>query len=197
MELAASDQEIISGILTDQIETVISPLYHHYAGAVIAYVIQNGGSEQDADDVFQEAIVAFIQLVQRGKFRGEAAVKTLLISIGRNIWINEIKKRKSQGHRGEVYEHNKGTEEEDGTGQLYQRELHQRFLTLLHRLGEPCKTILTLFYYENKSFREIAGETQYENEQVVRNKKAKCMKTLADLIRIDPEAMEQVRLMYD
>jgi RNA polymerase sigma factor (sigma-70 family) len=197
MESLASDQDIVAGILSDRIDDVAYPLYQQYAGVVSAYVISNGGSRQDADDVFQETIVAFIDLVQRGKFRGEAAVKTLLVGIGRHVWLNEIKKRKSLDHRGEVYEKNKGTEEEDGTGQLYQRELHRRFLTLITRLGEPCRTILTLFYYENRSFREIVQETGYENEQVVRNRKYKCMKTLADMIKDDPEVMEQVRLMYD
>lgn len=186
----------MTGILSDRINDVVNPLYHQYAGVVSAYVINNGGSRQDADDVFQETVVAFIDLVRQGKFRGEAQVKTLLVSIGRHVWLNEIKRKKSLDHRGEVYEKSRGMEEDDGTGQLYQRELSQRFLTLIRDLGESCRTILTLFYYENKSFREIVEQTAYENEQVVRNKKYKCMKELADMIRDDPEAMEQVRLMY-
>ncbi|TDW97032.1 RNA polymerase sigma factor [Dinghuibacter silviterrae] len=197
MQSLASDQSIVAGILSDRIDDVAYPLYHQYHGAVSAYVLQNGGSSQDADDVFQETIVAFIDLVQRGKFRGEATVKTLLIGIGRHVWYNEIRKRKSLDQRGAVYEKNKGTEEEDGSGQLYERELHRHFLTLLTRLGEPCRTILTLFYYENRSFKEIVQETGYENEQVVRNRKYKCMKSLADMIQDDPEVMEQVKLMYD
>ena len=187
----------MTGILSDRINDVVNPLYHQYSGVVSAYVINNGGSRQDADDVFQETVVAFIDLVRKGKFRGEAQVKTLLVSIGRHVWLNEIKRKKSLDHRGEVYEMSRGLEEDDGIGQLYQRELSQRFLTLIRGLGESCRTILTLFYYESKSFREIVEQTAYENEQVVRNKKYKCMKELADMIRNDPEAMEQVRLMYD
>lgn len=192
----ASDEAIVSGILSNNVDEIVRPLYHQYAGAVSAYVISNGGSRQDADDVFQETLVAFIDLVKRGKFRGEAQVKTLLVSIGRHVWLNEVRKKKNLDRRGEAFEQSKGAEEEDGIGQLYQRELNQRFLTLLGRLGDSCRTILTLFYYENRSFKEIVEETAYENEQVVRNKKYKCMKDLADLIRDDPEAMEQVRLMY-
>jgi len=192
----ASDESIISGILAGDIDHVVRPLYRQYAGAVAAHVINHGGSQQDADDVFQETIVAFIDLVQKGRFRGEAQVKTLLVGIGRNIWLNEIKKKKSLDHRGEIFEKGKGLEEADGSDILQQRALHQRFRHLIAQLGDPCRTILTLFYYDNKSFREIVSETGYENEQVVRNRKYKCMKDLADLIQNDPEAMEQVRLMY-
>jgi RNA polymerase sigma factor (sigma-70 family) len=192
----ASDEVIIAGILSDHINEVMHPLYHQYAGAVSAHVINNGGSRQDADDVFQETVVAFIDLVKKGKYRGEAQVKTLLVGIGRHVWLNELKKRKSLDRRGEVFELHKGSTETDGFEGLDQRELHQRFLTLLSRLGDTCKSILTLFYYENKSFKEIVDETDYENEQVVRNKKYKCMKELSDMIKGDPEAMEQLAFMY-
>lgn len=197
MEPQAADDVIITGIKSGDIDQVVRSLYHQYAGAVAAYVVNNGGSRQDADDVLQETIVAFIDLVQKGKFRGEAQVKTLLVGIGRNVWLNEIKKKKSLDHRGEVYEKDKGLEEADGSDWLQQRALQQRFRHLIARLGDSCRTILTLFYYDNRSFREIVSETGYESEQVVRNKKYKCMKDLAEIIQSDPEAMEQVRLMYE
>lgn len=196
LEPQAADDVIITGIKSGNIDQVVRPLYHQYAGAVAAYVVSNGGSQQDADDVFQETIVAFIDLVQKGKYRGEAQVKTLLVGISRNVWLNEIKKKKSLDHRGEVYEKGKGLEEADGSDWLHERALQQRFRHLIARLGDSCRTILTLFYYDNRSFREIVSETGYENEQVVRNKKYKCMKDLAEIIQNDPEAMEQVRLMY-
>ena len=197
MEPKASDDVIVTGIRTGSIDQVVKALYHQYAGAVAAYIVGNGGSQQDADDVFQETLVAFIDLVRKDKYRGDAQVKTLLIGIGRNIWINEIKKKKSLDQRGAVYEKGKGLQEADGSDWLQERALRQRFHHLIGQLGDSCRTILTLFYYDNKSFREIVSETGYENEQVVRNKKYKCMKDLAVLIQQDPEAMEQVRLMYN
>jgi len=59
-------------------------------------------------------------------------------------------------------------------------------------LGEPCKKILTLFYYDNLSMKEIVEHLPYENEQVVRNKKYKCLQALTGLIKDNPAIARQI-----
>jgi len=57
---------------------------------------------------------------------------------------------------------------------------------LVGQLGDTCKKILLAFYYENLSMREILDLLDYENEQVVRNKKYKCLKQLEKMILEKP-----------
>jgi len=57
---------------------------------------------------------------------------------------------------------------------------------LVGQLGENCQKILLLFYYENLSISEILETMEYENEQVVRNKKYKCLKQLEQMITENP-----------
>ena len=64
--------------------------------------------------------------------------------------------------------------------------------SLLNKLGESCRKILELFYYENLSMKEIVSHLHYENEQVVRNKKYKCLQQLTDMIRKNPQAAKLV-----
>jgi len=63
---------------------------------------------------------------------------------------------------------------------------------LLQELGESCKKILELFYYENLSMKEIVSQMHYENEQVVRNKKYKCLQQLTDKMKQNPLAAKQI-----
>jgi len=49
--------------------------------------------------VFQETVVAFIDVVKKGKYRMEASIKTFLVSIAINIWFNELKKKERAGFR--------------------------------------------------------------------------------------------------
>ena len=188
-----SDEEILTGILSNHFNEVIRSIYRQYAGTVIAYVVTHGGSEQDGEDIFQETVVSFIDLVKSGKYRGDARIKTFMISVARNIWLNEMKKKKSLDNRGRVFEINRGQEETDITENFYQREIKQQLQSLMDQLGESCKTILTLFYYENLSFKEIVEKMQYENDQVARNKKYKCMKELTDLIRDNPVLVDSIK----
>ena len=55
------------------------------------------------------------------------------------------------------------------------------------------KKILLLYYYENRSMKEILSELDYENEQIVRNKKYKCMKKLEQMIEEDGTLFQHLK----
>jgi RNA polymerase sigma factor (sigma-70 family) len=187
-----SDEEILSGIRGNQLNETIYAIYRQFKQTVRAFILSNGGNHDDSEDIFQETVIVFIDLVQQNKYRGDAAIKTFLVSIARNLWMNEWKKKKSLDQRGKVFEINRGEADGDITQLLDQREIKQQFLELIESLGEPCRTILHLYYYENLPYREIVKRLHYENEQVVRNKKYKCMKDLTELAKNMPQLMALV-----
>ena len=49
-----------------------------------------------------------------------------------------------------------------------------------------------LFYYENLSMKEIVDHLPYENEQVIRNKKYKCLQQLMGFVKENPELAKQI-----
>lgn len=189
MELIRSfpDSELVARLRKgEKMDDVIKDIYRSHFESLAWYVQQNSGSRQDAEDVFQELVVTFIGLVQADKFRGESTVKTFLYSLNRHIWLNELKKRGRAQAREEKY--TKGSEWVDlDVGQeIAGKESKNLVMELMDKLGETCKQILLLFYYENQSIREILGTLHYENEQVVRNKKYKCLKQLEQLLDANP-----------
>jgi RNA polymerase sigma factor (sigma-70 family) len=186
------DDAIVAGILSNDLNEVIFYIYKQYAELISFNVVTMGGSLQDGEDIFQETVVTFIDLIRKGKFRGESSIKTFLVSVARNIWLNELKKKKSGDQRAKIFETNRGHIENDVIENLNQREMREQLLSLIGRLGESCRKILILFYYENLPFEEIIGKMGYETEQVARNKKYKCMKELSDLIRNNPALLKRM-----
>ena len=94
--LFRSDEAVLEALRTNRgMDKAIRYLYHQYYDVLSIYTKQNSGNDQDAEDVFQEVIVTFIELVNQGKFRGESSIKTFLYSLNRHIWLNELKKKKS------------------------------------------------------------------------------------------------------
>jgi RNA polymerase sigma factor (sigma-70 family) len=189
-----TDGELISNLTENvSVDDSIRFLYRQYFDFLKTFVISNSGDIHDAEDIFQEVIISFISLVKAGKFRGESSVKTFLYSINRNLWLNELKKRGSSQQRELKFEH--GKEENDATAGLAieSRETSQRLMAAIGELGETCKKILVLFYFESCSMKEILGAVNYENEQVVRNKKHKCLKKLEETIRSDKVLYQQLK----
>lgn len=188
------DAELVAMIRQGQnLDPAIRALYRNYFDSLSWYVVNNSGNAQDAEDIFQEVVVAFIDLVQKDKFRGESSIKTFLFSLNRHIWLNELKRRGRALAREEKYEKGQERVTEDVSGQLADRETKAELARLVETLGEQCKTILLLFYYENRSMKEILEQVDYENEQVIRNKKYKCLKQLEKMIMENPQLRDTLK----
>ncbi|MEP6700923.1 MAG: sigma-70 family RNA polymerase sigma factor [Bacteroidota bacterium] len=194
VESAVTDSELI-GLLRDRKteEKGILFLYKSQRKALTWYVTQNNGSEDDAQDIFQEVVVCFIHMVQQDKFRGESSIKTFLYSLNRNIWLNELKRRGKAVEREKTFEQLKEQKEASIEKALEQREASRELLRIMEELGENCKKILLLYYYENCSMKDILSELNYENEQVIRNKKYKCLKKLEEMIQQDAGLFIQLK----
>jgi RNA polymerase sigma factor (sigma-70 family) len=184
-----SDEELIRSIRSEkQIDLPVKFIYHQYFGVLGNYIQQNHGNEQDSEDIFQETVLSFIELVRMDKFRGESSVKTFLYAVNRNIWLNELKKRgRKERHHAIFGEQQQEKTVHDIETHISKREARAQVMTLIEELGEVCRKILVLFYYEGRSMKEILKELNYLNEQVVRNKKTKCMKSLEEKFLADPD----------
>ena len=188
-----TDSDLVEAIREkDMLEQAISQLYLDQAESTRSFIMGKGGTEQDADDIFQETIVSFIDIVQKGKFRQESSIGTFLISISKNLWYNEIRRRQRAGNREKIFELDRNQEEGPVTETIQDREMKQQLNKLLQEMGESCRRILSLFYYENLSMKEIVSQMHYENEQVVRNKKYKCLQQLTDKIKQNPLAAKHI-----
>jgi DNA-directed RNA polymerase specialized sigma24 family protein len=53
----------------------------------------------------------------------------------------------------------------------------------LHHLGEPCRKLLVLFYWEEYSMDEIASQLGFANAETAKSKKYQCKKALEILLR--------------
>ena len=192
-KIGFSDSELVEAIQEkEMLEPAILQLYKDHAEITRSFIKGKGGTDQDADDIFQETVVSFIDSVQKSKFRQESGIRTFLISISKNLWYNEIRRRQRAVNRERLFEADRN-QEDSGVNEIIQdRELKKQLNQLLHDLGDSCRKILELFYYENLSMKEIVSHLHYENEQVVRNKKYKCLQQLTDKMKLNTLAATQI-----
>lgn len=189
-----TDAEIIDNLSRNrEVDSSLKFLYRSHYEFLGRYVVNNNGSWDDAQDIFQEVMVAFVNLVKAGKFRGESSIKTFLYSLNKNIWLNELKKRSRTQVREMKYEKASDKTEHSVNAALEAREANAGLMKVMGELGETCKKILLLYYYENQSMKEILTTLDYENEQVVRNKKYKCLKRLEELLTENKSLYHQLK----
>lgn len=157
-------------------------LYSSTFPFVKQYVMDNNGKEEDAEDVFQDGIVALWDNINQGKFemRNDVKISSYLTKICRYRWLERLK---SAGYRKltKMPDHfEKEDVETNLLSELISKEEINHFEEKFHELGDRCQMILKLFYYEKKSMVEIA-EIMDMQPASVKNEKYRCMERLKKL----------------
>jgi len=164
--------------------TVLDNIYRENRSAFLNFAKKYNLPEQDNFDIYQDAIIAFYENVVSEKVLNlDSSIKTYLFSIGKYMIFKKIND----------YKYNKPIEQEHSTVlqmQIEYYEYHevsegdyQRLvLKCFGQLGKKCQKVLKLFYYEKLTLEEIKTYLNYENYNVVKSQKSRCLKTLKELI---------------
>lgn len=185
-----SDEELVDAIANKSgMNQAIRYIYQSYFEDLSSLIIHNSGTRQDAEDTIQEVIVTFIDIIRNGKFRGESSIKTFLMSLTRNLWLNNLRKKERSSARDVIFEKQREQVEDNMLEHIAEREKKKQVLLLLDQAGEMCKKILLLFYFQEMSMKEMLAHLPYDNEQVIRNKKSKCLQKLSEQLKNNPSLL--------
>lgn len=167
------DSEILERIRKGD-EQALDFLYKKHYRMMQRLVTSNNGSEEEAKDIFQDALIAFWQKVTGGEFVLTSRISTYLYSICQNLWRKELDRKSRLSHEekdGEV--HMQGDQQEKA------RIIHQ----CIEDLGDTCKKILTYYYFDGRSMDEIAELMGFANSDTAKTKKYKCKQKLDSLVK--------------
>ena len=167
------NQTILLQLRAGKRRKVFLELYKAYP-AVEKFIRSKGGSSNDAEDTFQEALIIFYRKASMDSFQLTAKASTYVYSICRYLWADQLKKKNKlqQLDFNGQFE----LEEESDFEELIEKESKLKLIdNILLEIGERCLQILQLFYYKKKSMRIIADEMNFKSEKIARNQKYKCL----------------------
>ncbi len=161
------------GLLRNDPATVRS-LYAKHFPAVRHYVVQNSGTTNDAQDVFQEAMTVLWLKVKEGQLILDSEPGAFLFRVARNKWLDVVR---SAAHKHMKVVHDDRTLDPatDAPDDIEERIVRLR--GVYDKLDEKCRTVLDRFYFERKDLATIATEMGVEEESI-RTIKYRCMMKL-------------------
>lgn len=187
-----SDEEITAG-LRKRDNRVLQYIYKNSFNTIKQLILNNAGSDNDAEDIFQEAlIIIFKKLKDEPDFQLTCAFSTYIYSISRLIWLKHLRNFKKieidplnrdMEERIE-FEEPSPVQDKDLRMAIYQR-------TLL-KIPEDCQKILTLTAQDISSI-DIARQLGFRSEGYVRKRRHFCKEYLINKIKEDPD----YQAMYD
>ena len=163
---------------TQQEEQAFHYLYSENYSSIQFFILRNGGSEDDALDTFQDAMVILYNQIKEGRFKAASTLKTYVFAIAKYLWFQAYKKKERYDLKSEFpQEASVELNKNDLSGLSVSKTINQ----LLEELDYECREILQLFYFKEKNMTEIQRHFDLGSEQAAKNKKYKCLKKLVVL----------------
>jgi RNA polymerase sigma factor (sigma-70 family) len=190
----AMNAELIEQLKQDDINQPVQFLYQNYYTGVASMIYNKGGNSEDVADIFQETVLTLVDKVKSNQFRGDSSIKTFMTAVARNLWLHELRTRGRRNQR-EVNYVSLNTTEVDTVERPFSKGNTDTMKTIFESVGAVCTQILIGYYYDNLSMRQLLEKFNYENEQVLRNRKSKCMKKLKALLTTNIPLLDQFKTL--
>jgi RNA polymerase sigma factor (sigma-70 family) len=188
----STQESIIKAIISGKGEEVLSVLYKETLSKVKRMILKNSGNEEEANDIFQDAVLIFYKQVKNGNFNASFEIDGYIYTIAKHLWMKRIQKmNKNVQLNIEIQEHplvNSPIEE------VITNEKATILESVMDKIGEECKTLLKFSSYEKLSMKEICEKMGYSSENVAKTYNYRCKKKLADLIKSNPHLMDLYKL---
>ena len=176
-----SENEFIKAISTGDSKG-LRQIYETFLPRIRKLITNNGGSEADAQDIFQSAILTIYEKCQKPDFKLTSKFFTLLYGICRNLWGNRLQKKSFK--EVTLIEDVKYKSEENIEFDIEQTEEQALFWSSFQKLGEDCQKLLRLFFDKEK-MEKIAQMMGYGSVSYAKKRKFQCKEKLVDLVKKD------------
>lgn len=143
------------------------------------FIIANKGQVQDAEDIFQKGLMQLSVRYRKKKFEISSSFEAYFYTVCKNLWRRELNKKKIRVTDDKIKE--LVNIEHDNALALIEMKRQELFIEKLNLISQNCKKILDL-YFSRISYSEIVKLTNYDSENVVRQRVFKCKKHLTKLI---------------
>jgi len=182
-----SDKKYIDALLTND-EPLLKELYQKCFGKIKNFVTNNHGTNDDAWDLLQEAMLSIFYKLKQQPFILTCPFDAFIYIVCRNLWIKELrKKHENRVTLGMEEGYSVRGEDDIALAEVcrQQQERRKLFLEKLNQLGEGCRQLLQQ-NWQGLHLNEVATRLNI-SYAYARKKKTECMAKLVMLMKQSPQ----------
>jgi RNA polymerase sigma factor (sigma-70 family) len=181
-----SSLDLLNGIQRND-TIVLQHIYKTFYSNINFFIKKNSGDEEDANDIFQEAIIIIFRKLKANELVLDCTFETYLYSVCRFLWLKQLDKRRIEKEKlKDNHEYHEDLYDDglDRVADLNERyRLYQKHFT---NLGKDCQKILQL-YFDKVPLKNIAQIMGFKSEKYAKKRKFKCKEYLINSIKQDLE----------
>jgi RNA polymerase sigma factor (sigma-70 family) len=182
-----SDEQILKGILRHD-NLILQYIYKQYYYSINYFIRKNQGSEDDANDIFQEAIIIIYRKIKENDLIFEkSSFKGYLFSVCRFLWLKQLEKRRIEKEKlNDSLPYQDDLYDDSFNELVLKNEKYGLYQRHFGSLSTDCQKLLQLFF-EKVSLKDIAMIMGYKSEKYAKKRKFKCKELLISRIKQDAE----------
>jgi len=140
--------------------------------------------EQDAVDIYQDAIIVLRDNAVQGRIDSlQSNISTYLFAIGKYKIYHNFRVKSREDLKGDIDLLHENVDFDVNLDENTLTKEQRLIRKCFDQLGERCKSILSLFYYQSYNLDEIQEILKYSNKKVLKSQKSRCIRQLKDLIQ--------------
>lgn len=148
-------------------------LYKKAFPNVARHVARMGGSLEEAQDIFQDALVIYYEKLTSAKPEVIVNEKTYLVGIAKKLWLQHYKVS-SKSEPLDNFDAEAVADEQAATGKL---------LHYLATAGKKCMDLLKAYYYDGLQASDVAVLFGYSGTHSVTVAKYKCLEKVRETVK--------------
>jgi RNA polymerase sigma factor (sigma-70 family) len=177
-----NNEEIIRGILNHN-RDVLKYVYEENYKSIVNHVVSNTGSTYDAEDLFQDCLMAIYDKIKNEELNLYAAFSTYFFAVAKRLWLRELDRR---NRTNSSFTDNNDVEDDfDLINNFIKIEKHKLIWKYFYKLNDKCQKVIQLFL-DGSSVAEVASKLNLSSEQEAKNQRLKCKNLLISHISNDP-----------
>lgn len=174
-----SENELLSALQNDD-KNSIKYVYQSFWSLNRKFMKHYNGRLEDAEDLYQESMLAFLKKVQCKNFKRECLLTTFFVSICRNQWRSFLKKSRKFTDLDAITNSKHPIEETLKEDWLPDDE---HLTNAVNSLPPAQRNVIEDFYWQKKRLTQIAQERKYRGPEVVKQIKHRAVLQLKQILK--------------
>jgi RNA polymerase sigma factor (sigma-70 family) len=159
--------------LKNEDNTSFEILYTFYFPSVASYVKQNMGNSEDAEDIFQEAVIVLHDKIRQPDFVLTSTLKTYVFAISKNLWLKRL--RSNRLISVDDFEKYQMPIETFLTEFEPEKTKEEKVTSWLTKITQNCQRILKALFFDNEPMDSLMKKMGWKNKHVAANQQYKCI----------------------
>lgn len=161
----------------------IKAIYQEFFVQAKRKIVRLGGKPEDAEDIFQEALIIIFEKIQQNTLPMITSFRTYFLGICKYLWKSNSRQKYKREITGISQAYH--PDDIDIAEKIVEKDKHKFFQRKMDLLSKDQQEVLNL-YFDGFSMKQIAHKMGYGSAAYAKKKKAVVKKKLVGMIQLDP-----------